>query len=183
MAQYSLHSPFNQDFSKICIGDTIYISGTIYVCRDAAHKRMYDLAIEGKSLPIDIHNQAIYYAGPCPARPGNIIGPCGPTTSGRVDKFTPLFLDMGLKIMIGKGFRSGEVIESIVKNKCLYLAATGGAGALLSRCVKSSEVSAFGDLGTEAIRRFYVEDFPTIVAIDISGNNLYTEGLKKYKKI
>lgn len=183
MAEYKLHSPFNQDFSNICIGDTVFISGYIYTGRDAAHKRLYDLTLAGNPLPFDIKDQAIYYVGPCPAKPGEIIGPCGPTTSGRVDKFTPLFLDMGLKVMIGKGFRSPDVIKSIIKNNCLYLAATGGAGALLSKCVKKSEIIAFDDLGTEAIYRLYVEDFPTIAAIDSMGNNLYNEGVSKYKRI
>lgn len=182
MAEYKLHSPFDCNLSNIRIGDKIYISGYIYTGRDAAHKRLYDLAVNGHPLPVDIRNQAMYYVGPCPAKPGSIIGPCGPTTSGRVDKYTPLLLDMGLKIMIGKGFRSDEVVSSMVKNGCIYLAAVGGAATLIAKCVKESSVVAFEDLGTEAIHKLYVEDFPTIVAIDSHGDNLYLEGIKKYKK-
>lgn len=182
MAEYRLNSPFEDDLSKIKIGDTVLLNGYIYTARDAAHKRLYDLAKSKLPLPIDIKNQAIYYVGPCPAKPGSVIGPCGPTTSGRVDKYTPFLLDMGLKIMIGKGFRSHEVIGSMIKNRCLYLAAVGGAASLLSKCVKECTVVAFPDLGTEAIHRLLVEDFPTIAAIDSYGNNLYTEGVKKYKK-
>jgi hydro-lyases, Fe-S type, tartrate/fumarate subfamily, beta region len=181
MAEHHLHSPFDMDFSNVNIGDKVLISGYIYTARDAAHKRLYNLINEGKALPFDIKNQAIYYTGPCPAKPGHPIGPCGPTTSGRVDIYTPSLLNLGLKIMIGKGFRSREVIDSMIKNKCLYLACVGGAGALLSKCVKEVSVVAFPDLGTEAVHRLYVENFPTIAAIDIRGNNLYTEGAKKYR--
>lgn len=181
MAEFFIDSPFDKDFSGIKIGDIVYVSGYIYTGRDAAHKRLYDLALSGKMLPFDIKNQAIYYVGPCPAKPGSIIGPCGPTTSGRMDKYTPALLDMGLKVMIGKGDRSQEVIKSMMKNKCLYLAAVGGAAALISKCVKESRVVAFEDLGAEAVYKLYVEKFPTIVAIDIFGNNLYIEGVKKYK--
>lgn len=182
MAEFKLYTPFQEDFSRIRIGDTIYITGYIYTGRDAAHRRLYELLEEGKPLPVDIRNQAIYYTGPCPARPGYVIGPCGPTTSGRMDKYTPTLLDLGLKVMIGKGFRSPEVMESIRKNGCLYLAAVGGAGALLSKSVKESAIAAFADLGTEAIYRLYVENFPGIVAIDSFGQNLYEEGIKSYKK-
>lgn len=181
MAQHILTSPFNQDFSNIKIGDTVIINGYIYTGRDAAHKRMYNLIMKEEPLPLDLNNQAIYYAGPCPAKEGQIIGPCGPTTSGRVDTYTSVLLDLGLKVMIGKGFRSKDVIESMKKNKCLYLAALGGAGALISKCVKESQVYSFDDLGTEAIHKLYVENFKTIVAIDIYGNNLYEEGIKKFK--
>jgi fumarate hydratase subunit beta len=182
MADFKLFSPFNEDLSKIHAGDNVYLNGYIYTARDAAHKRLYDLYTSHKPLPVDIKDQAIYYAGPCPAKEGHIVGSCGPTTSGRVDRFTPLLLDLGLKIMIGKGPRSQKVIASIIKNHCLYLAATGGAGALLSKCIKESTVAAFEDLGTEAIHKFYVENFPAIAAIDSHGNNIYTEGIKIYKK-
>lgn len=180
--EYRLTSPFDVDFSQIHIGDTVYINGFILTARDAAHKRICEMLEKGEQLPVDLKNQAIYYAGPCPAKPGYVVGPCGPTTSGRVDKLTPRLLDLGLKIMIGKGTRSIEVVNSMIKNRCLYLAACGGAGALLSKCIKESRIAAFEDLGTEAIYRFYVENFPTIAVIDIYGNNLYLEGVKQYKK-
>jgi fumarate hydratase subunit beta len=170
------------DLSDIKIGDKIYLSGYIYTARDAAHKRLFDMAQKGEPLPFEIKNQAIYYTGPCPEKPGYVIGPCGPTTSGRMDKYTPLLLDMGLKIMIGKGFRSKDVIDAMVKNKSLYLAAVGGAGTLLAKCVKEVSVIAFPDLGTEAVRRLYVENFPAIAAIDTTGSNLYVEGVKRYKR-
>lgn len=182
MAEYTLNSPFEQDLSSIRIGDKVYINGYIYTGRDAAHKRLYDIYSSRGEMPLSVKDQAIYYVGPCPAKPGYVIGPCGPTTAGRVDKFTSFLLDMGLKIMIGKGFRSEEVVKSIIKNKCLYLSAVGGAGALLSRCVKESKVVAFEDLGTEAIHRLYVENFPTIVAIDSLGNDLYQHGVEAYKR-
>ncbi len=183
MAKFILESPFTQDFSKIHIGDTVYISGYIYTSRDAAHKRLYELILNGKPLPVDFKNQCIYYTGPCPKKPESIIGPCGPTTSGRMDKYTPSLLDLGLKVMIGKGYRSDDVIKSIIKNKCLYLSATGGAGALISKCVKKADVIAFPELGAEAIYRLYVERFPTVVSIDSYGKNLYVEGVKKYREL
>ncbi|KPU42851.1 fumarate hydratase class I, anaerobic [Oxobacter pfennigii] len=182
MAQHILSSPFDYDLSSVNIGDSVLLKGYIYTGRDAAHKRLYELASENKPLPVELKNQAIYYVGPCPAKPGHIIGPCGPTTSGRVDKYTPLLLDMGLKVMIGKGFRSKEVVDAMIKNSSIYLAAVGGAGSLIAKCVKESSVVAFEDLGTEAIYRLYVENLPTIVAIDTKGNNLYVEGIKKYKR-
>lgn len=154
-------------------GDYVYITGTIYTARDAAHKRMYETMLEGGSLPISLTNNIIYYLGPTPARKGQIIGSAGPTTSSRMDKYTPLMLDNGLKGMIGKGKRSKEVIDSMIKNKAVYFAAIGGAGALLSRRIKASRVIAYDDLGTEAIREIYVEEFPVIVVIDSKGNNLY----------
>lgn len=154
-------------------GDYVYITGTVYTARDAAHKRMYEMMLEGKSIPFDLKDNIIYYLGPTPEREGQVIGSAGPTTSSRMDKYTPLLLDNGLMGMIGKGKRSREVIESMVKNKAVYFAAVGGAGALLSKRIKASEVIAFDDLGTEAIRKLYVEDFPVIVVIDSKGNNLY----------
>lgn len=154
-------------------GDFCFITGTIYTARDAAHKRMYEAMLTGNNIPIDLKNNIIYYLGPTPAREGQIIGSAGPTTSSRMDKYTPLLLDNGLKGMIGKGKRSNEVIESMTKNKAVYFTAVGGAGALLSKRIKSSKVIAYDDLGTEAIRELYVEDFPLIVTIDSRGNNLY----------
>lgn len=154
-------------------GDYVYITGTIYTARDAAHQRMYEALQKGETLPIDIENQIIYYLGPSPAREGRVIGSAGPTTSSRMDKYTPTLLDLGLKGMIGKGKRSEEVIASIIKNSSVYFAAVGGAGALLSKCIKKSEVIAYDDLGTEAIRRLEVENLPVIVVIDQKGNNLY----------
>lgn len=178
--EHVLNSPFDYDLSYLKIGDKVLLNGYIYTGRDAAHKRLFDMAAKGESFPVDLKNSGIYYVGPCPAKPGQIIGSCGPTTSGRVDKYTPLLLDKGLKVMIGKGFRSKEVIESMIKNKCIYLSVVGGAGALLSKCVKECSVVAFEDLGTEAIHKLYVENFPAVVTIDCLGNNLYTEGVKAY---
>lgn len=159
--------------SELKAGDYVYITGTIYTARDAAHQRMYDSIRKTEPLPFELMNNIIYYLGPTPEREGRVIGSAGPTTSSRMDKYTPLFLDHGLKGMIGKGRRSPQVIESIVKNKAVYFAAVGGAGALLSKKIKSSRVIAYDDLGTEAIRELYVENFPVIVAIDSKGNNLY----------
>ena len=154
-------------------GDFVYISGTIYSARDAAHKRMYEALLEGKDIPFDLENNIIYYLGPSPARDGQVIGSAGPTTSSRMDKYTPLLLEKGLKGMIGKGRRSEEVINSMNKNNAVYFAAIGGAGALLSKCIKKSEVIAYDDLGTEAIRKLEVENFPVIVVVDNKKNNLY----------
>jgi fumarate hydratase subunit beta len=154
-------------------GDYVYVTGTIYSARDAAHKKMYEALKDGSSIPFDLSNAIIYYLGPTPAREGQVIGSAGPTTSTRMDKYTPLLLDNGLKGMIGKGKRSFDVINSIKKNKAVYFASVGGAGALLSKKITSSRVIAYDDLGTEAIRELYVEDFPVIVVIDSCGNNLY----------
>ena len=151
----------------------VYITGKIYTARDAAHLRMYEAMQSGKEIPFKLENNIIYYMGPSPAREGRPIGSAGPTTSSRMDKYTPLLLDMGLKGMIGKGKRSQEVIDAMVKNGAVYFAAVGGAGALLSKCIKESEIIAYDDLGTEAIRKLRVEDFPVIVVIDSKGNNLY----------
>lgn len=162
-------------------GDYVYITGTIYSARDAAHKRMYEAVLENKEIPFDINNAIIYYLGPTPARENQVIGSAGPTTSSRMDKYTPTLLDMGLKGMIGKGRRSKEVISSMVKNNSVYFAAVGGAGALLSKCILKSEVIAYDDLGTEAIRELQVKDFPAIVVIDSKGNNLYDTAIENYK--
>ncbi len=158
-------------------GDYVYITGTIYTARDAAHKRMYE-----NGIPIDLDHNIIYYLGPSPAREGQVIGSAGPTTSSRMDKYTPYMLEHGLKGMIGKGKRSKEVINSMRKNKAVYFAAVGGAGALLSKCIKKSEVIAYDDLGTEAIRKLEVEDLPVIVVIDKDGNNLYETAVESFKK-
>lgn len=161
-------------------GDYVYITGTIYVARDAAHKRMIEALERGEELPIDIKNSTIYYMGPSPARKGRPIGSAGPTTASRMDKYAPTLLDLGEKAMIGKGKRTGEVIDAIVRNKAVYFAAIGGAGALLSKCITKSEIVCYEDLGAEAIRRIEVQDFPVIVVIDSEGNNLYETAIKEY---
>ena len=170
----------DEDAKELRAGDYVYITGTIYTARDAAHKRMAEALAAGEPLPIDMKNNIIYYMGPSPAREGRPIGSAGPTTASRMDKYAPLLMDQGLKGMIGKGKRSAEVREAIVRNGAVYFAAVGGAGALLSQRIKSSEVIAYDDLGTEAIRKLYVEDFPVIVVIDSEGNNLYETAIKEY---
>lgn len=175
-------APFSKETAKtLKSGDYVYISGTIYTARDAAHKRMYDILKENGSLPISIDRQIIYYMGPSPAREGRPIGSAGPTTASRMDKYAPQLLDLGLGGMIGKGKRNKEVIDAIIRNNAVYFAAVGGAGALLSKCIKNSEVIAYDDLGTEAIRKLTVENFPAIVVIDCEGNNLYETAIKEYR--
>lgn len=159
-------------------GDSVLLSGVIYTARDAAHERMCRLHGEGEEYPFDIRDQVIYYAGPCPAKPGHVIGSCGPTTAGRMDAYTPSLLDGGLGAMIGKGMRNDAVIDAIKRNGCVYLGAIGGAGALIAECIKKSDVIAYDDLGTEAIRRLEVVDMPLIVLIDCNGNNQYEIGQK-----
>ncbi len=161
-------------------GDYVLITGTIYTARDAAHKRMQESLDKGETLPFDVAGNIIYYMGPSPAREGRPIGSAGPTTSSRMDRYTPRLLDMGLGAMIGKGKRSPEVIEAMIRNKAVYLAAIGGAGALLSKRILSSEVIAYEELGTEAIRRLTVKDFPAVVVIDSEGNNLYETAALEY---
>ena len=161
-------------------GDYVYVTGTIYTARDAAHKRMDEALDRGESLPIDIKDQAIYYMGPSPAREGRPIGSAGPTTASRMDKYAPRLLDLGEKAMIGKGKRTKEVIDAVVRNKAVYFAAIGGAGALLSKCIKKSEIVCYEDLGAEAIRKIEVEDFPVIVVVDSEGNNLYETAIKEF---
>ena len=163
-------------------GDYVYITGTMYVARDAAHKRMIEALDRGEKLPIDIKDATIYYMGPSPARDGRPIGSAGPTTASRMDKYAPTLLDLGEKAMIGKGKRTQEVIDAIVRNHAVYFAAIGGAGALLSKCIKKSEVVCYDDLGAEAIRKIEVEDFPVIVVIDSEGNNLYETAIKQYNR-
>lgn len=169
-----------EDAVNLRAGDYVYISGTIYTARDAAHKRMYEALEKGEPLPLDLKGNIIYYMGPSPARDGRAIGSAGPTTASRMDKYAPALLDLGLIGMIGKGKRSEAVREAIVKNGAVYFAAVGGAGALLSKAIVSSEVIAYDDLGTEAIRRLEVEDFPVIVVIDSEGNNLYETAVNEY---
>jgi len=164
-------------------GDKILLSGWVYTSRDAAHKRINALIDSGEKLPYDLENAVIYYAGPTPAPEGKPIGSCGPTTSGRMDKFAPRFLDLGLGAMIGKGERSQEVRDAIVRNKAVYLCAVGGAGALAGKCIKSCEVIAFEDLGCESVKKLYIEDFPLIVANDMYGGDIFSEGRKKYSRI
>lgn len=195
-----INVPFSKkEVIKLKAGEYIYLTGTIYSARDAAHKRMYDsindvveknpaaAEYDGKKLfeegilPFDITDNVIYYLGPTPAKPGQVIGSAGPTTSTRMDKYTPLLLSKGLSGMVGKGKRGEAVVGAIVENKAVYMAAVGGAGALLSKCIKESEVIAYDDLGTEAIRRMRVEELPVIVVIDAEGNNLYETAVEEYK--
>lgn len=167
---------------KLKCGDSVLITGYIYTARDAAHKRLIDLLDKGEKLPIEIENSIIYYVGPSPAKEGMVIGSAGPTTSYRMDSYTPRLLDLGLTGMIGKGKRNEEVISSMIKNKAIYFGAIGGAAALIGKSVKKSELIAYEDLGSEAIRRLYVEDFPAVVIIDTEGNNLYKIGREEYLK-
>lgn len=169
-----------EDAVSLKSGDYVYLTGTIYTARDAAHKRMYEKLQEGGKLPLDVKGQIIYYMGPSPAREGRPIGSAGPTTASRMDKYTPQLLDMGLRAMIGKGKRTKEVIDAVIRNHAVYFAAVGGAGALLSKCITKSEVVAYDDLGTEAVRKLTVKDFPVIVVIDSRGNNLYEEAIHQY---
>ena len=178
-----INVPLNdEDARSLRAGDYVYLTGTIYTARDAAHKRMQETLDKGENLPIEMKNNVIYYMGPSPAREGRPIGSAGPTTASRMDKYAPELLDLGLKGMIGKGKRSQAVRDAIVRNGAVYFAAVGGAGALLSRAITSSEVIAYGDLGTEAIRRLTVKDFPAIVVIDAEGNNLYETAVKEYNE-
>lgn len=172
----------DEDIKNLKAGDSVLLTGTIITGRDAAHKRLFELIERGEELPVDIKGELIYYVGPAPAKPGYAVGPAGPTSSYRMDKYAPALLDLGLKGMIGKGARSQAVIDSIVKNNCVYFAAIGGAAALIAKSIKSEELLCYEDLGTEAIRRFTVEDFPCIVAIDSEGNNVYETEPKKYAK-
>lgn len=174
-----MQAPLNKEEVKTLeAGDYVYITGTIYTARDAAHLRMSEALDRGEELPIDLNNNIIYYMGPTPAREGRVIGSAGPTTASRMDKYAPRLLDLGLTGMIGKGRRKLEVTEAIVRNGAVFFAAVGGAGALLSKCIKKAEVIAYDDLGTEAIRKLEVENFPVIVVIDSKGRNLYDEVCK-----
>ncbi len=174
-------TPLTKEKTKdLKAGDYVYITGTIYTARDAAHKKMDESLEKNETLPIDMEGNIIYYMGPSPAREGRPIGSAGPTTASRMDKYAPKLLDLGLKGMIGKGKRTQEVKEAIIRNQAVYFAAVGGAGALLSKCIKKSEVVAYDELGTEAIRKLEVEKFPVIVVIDKDGNNLYETSILEY---
>lgn len=178
-----IKAPLEKEVRKtLRAGDYVYITGTIYTARDAAHKRIDETLQEEKKLPIPLKDEIIYYMGPSPAREGMIIGSAGPTTASRMDKYTPKLLDKGLGGMIGKGERSQEVVDAIIRNESVYFAAVGGAGALLSKCIQKSEVLAYDDLGTEAIRRLTVKNFPAIVVSDCEGNNLYETAIEQYKR-
>ncbi len=176
--------PLNEsDIKELNVGDYVYLSGTVYTARDAAHKRIYESLTQNQKIPVELKNSIIYYMGPSPAREGRPIGSAGPTTSSRMDKYAPLLMENGMKAMIGKGKRSKEVVDAIVKNRAVYFAAVGGAGAILSKSIKKSEIVAYDDLGTEAIRKLEVENFPVIVVIDSYGNNLYEIVSEEYRKI
>ncbi len=178
-----INAPLDKETAlELRAGDYVYISGTIYTARDAAHKRMSETLAAGEELPLSMERNLIYYMGPSPAREGRPIGSAGPTTSSRMDKYAPALLDLGLGGMIGKGKRSQDVTDAIVRNGAVYFAAVGGAGALLSKSIVASEVIAYDDLGTEAIRKLTVKDFPVIVVIDSQGNNLYETAIKEYAK-
>lgn len=173
---HKIHVPIKkEDVKQLKAGDYVYLTGTVYTARDAAHKRMQEALDAGKELPFDLSGNVIYYMGPSPAREGRPIGSAGPTTASRMDKYTPQLLDLGLGAMIGKGKRSQAVLDAIVRNGSVYFAAVGGAGALLSKRILSSEIIAYEDLGTEAIRKLEIQDFPVVVVVDCEGNNLYDE--------
>lgn len=183
MAEIRLTAPLKEeDVAKLQIGDTVLLSGVIYTGRDAAHKRMVEALERGEELPLPVEGSAIYYAGPSPTPPGKPIGSVGPTTSYRMDPYAPKLLDLGMRMMIGKGKRDQEVIDSCVKNKAVYCAAVGGAAALLAKRVAKAEIIAYEDLGPEAIRRLEVDEFPVIVVNDVNGNDLYKEGRKQYER-
>lgn len=170
----------DEDVAGLRSGDRVFITGTMLTGRDAAHKRLVDLVKNGEDLPVDIKGQIIYFVGPTPTRPGEAIGSAGPTTSYRMDAYSPILIEMGLKGMIGKGSRSREVLDAMIKHKAVYFAAVGGAAALISRRILSSEIVAYEDLGPEAIRKLQVKDFPVIVVNDTEGNDLYEQGVKEY---
>lgn len=168
---------------KLKAGDKVLITGVMYTARDAAHKRLIDLLNAGKELPLDLKGQIIYYVGPTPEKPGEVIGSAGPTTSGRMDAYTPRLIELGLKGMVGKGARSKEVRDSIVAHKAVYMAAVGGAAALIRRSIKKAEIIAYEDLGPEAIRRLEVVDFPAIVVNDVHGGDLFLQGVEKFRRV
>ena len=176
-------TPLTADTVKnLCAGDVVRITGPVYTARDAAHKRMTEALAEGKTLPFDITGQVVYYVGPSPTKPGEVVGSAGPTTSGRMDKYTPTLIEKGMRGMIGKGSRSKEVADACVKYGAVYFVAVGGAAAVISQSIKGEEMIAYEDLGPEAIRRYEVEDFPAIVCIDAEGNDFYKVGIAKYRK-
>lgn len=181
--EYRIAEPFNKDiFSVLKAGDSVLLTGTIYTARDAAHKRICEMIDRGEGVPFEVQNSIIYYVGPSPAKEGYPIGSAGPTTSYRMDAYAPKLLDMGQVAMIGKGQRNEAVCDAVIRNKAVYFAAIGGAAALMAKCVKSSEVIAFDDLGAEAVRKLYVEDMPLTVVLDTHGGNLYKEGREEYLK-
>jgi fumarate hydratase subunit beta len=183
MATIKLHTnELKAAIPSLRAGDRVLLSGTVYTSRDAAHKRIFQLLDEGKPLPYDLDKAVIYYAGPTPAQKGMAVGSCGPTTSGRMDPFAPRLLDLGLVAMIGKGERSQEVIDAIIRNQSAYFCAVGGAGALIAGCVKAAEEIAFQDLGCESVKRFTIEDLPITCAIDCHGGNLFRDGRAAYEK-
>lgn len=184
MALHRIKTPLgDNDLEKMRCGDQVLLSGTIYTARDAAHKRLIELLDKGEDLPVDLRGQVIYYVGPCPAKPGRVIGSAGPTTAYRMDLFTPAMLEYGVKGTIGKGPRRDMVREACCRHRAVYFAGIGGASALLARAVKKAEVVAYQDLGTEAVRRLEVEDFPLIVAYDVVGGDVFAEEIKKYAVI
>lgn len=183
MTKYLTIPISEEELDNLQAGDYIYLTGVLYTARDAAHKRMDETLVKDRELPVTIKDQIIYYMGPSPAREERPIGSAGPTTSSRMDKYTPKLLDLGMKGIIGKGKRSKEVRESLVKNQAVYFAAVGGAGALLSKSIHSSSIVAYEDLGTEAIRKLEVVDFPVIVVIDIKGNDLYEIASEEYNML
>ena len=181
MSEKYINAPITKkDIDNLAAGDMVYISGTIYTARDAAHKRLYETILEEKDIPLELENNIIYYLGPSPAREGQVIGSAGPTTSGRMDAYAPTMMSVGARGMIGKGARLPEVVEAMKKYHGVYFGAIGGAGALLAKCIKKAELIAYEDLGAEALRKLYVEDMPLFVIIDCEGNNLYDEGRKAY---
>ncbi|KIL45151.1 Fe-S-containing hydro-lyase [Jeotgalibacillus soli] len=181
--QKKIDLPLNHsDIVSLKAGDRVLLSGVVYTARDAAHKRMYEQEEMGMPLPIDLTNQVLYYVGPTPEKPGEVIGSAGPTTSSRMDAYTPKLIAKGLKGMIGKGYRSDEVKQAIMNHKAVYFGAVGGAAALISRSIKSSEVIAYPDLGTEAIRKLVIENFPVFVINDVYGGDIYIDGTTKYKR-
>lgn len=171
-----------QQAAALHAGDSVLLSGTIYTARDAAHKRLYDMMQNGETLPFDLTGASIYYVGPSPAQPGMAVGSAGPTTSSRCDKYTPDMLDAGLRVMLGKGKRSDAVKQAVVRNGAVYLAATGGAGAMLARCIKDAEMVAFPELGTEAVRKLTIENFPAVVILDAHGGDYYETARQSYLK-
>lgn len=184
MSEIRLQAPFTREEGKrLRAGDTVLISGTIIAARDAAHKALTEALARGEKLPVDLSNQTIYYLGPSPAKPGNAIGSAGPTTSGRMDKYTPTIIEQGISGMIGKGYRNQAVIDSMKKHGVVYMVAVGGAAALISKCIQKYEVLAYEELGPEAVAKLTVVDFPAIVAIDSDGNNFYEQGQSAYKQI
>jgi fumarate hydratase subunit beta len=181
MAEHKISTPLTDEIlDKLKAGDTVFITGDIYTARDSAHQKLIDALEAGENLPFDIKGQIIYYVGPSPAKPGKVIGSAGPTTSGRMDSFTPRLIVEGLKGMIGKGLRNKEVVDAMIKHRAIYMAAVGGAAALISKSIEAAEIIAYDDLGPEAVRRLTVKDFPVIVVIDKDGNNLYETGRAEF---